>query len=146
MKDLLENILNKEFETAKSRLEEELQKIIKKKLNEKKKMIAAGLSEANVNKEGLVELPTGEKILPSVYRQRRWLAESDDKTQDKDAKIKAALERAKMLVQPQLDTTAPRVDRTKKVRPKGAHHTDNITPPDLGPNEAEWMHGKEVKK
>lgn len=104
------------------------------------------LKEATVEKDGLVHLSTGEEVLPSVYRQRRWLAEDEEKSEDKDEKIKAALEKAKMLIQPELDTTAPRVNRMKMSVPKGVRPADRLSCPDLGPKEDEWMSGKELKK
>lgn len=148
MEELVNSILNKDYETAKTKLNEELSSIVERKLAEAKKKIAADLSmnEATVEKDGLVHLSTGEKVLPSVYKQRRWLAEDDCGCEDKDKKIEIALAKAKMLIQPELDTTAPRIDRTKVVRPKGSHaRVDNPPIVDLGPKEAEWMHGKELK-
>lgn len=122
----------------------------KKRIKAVRKSIQAQtkvVSEAMVDRDGLVSLPTGERVLASVYRQRRWLAENCGLDKDKEEKIHDALEKAKMLLHPKLDTTAPRVDRTKVVRPKGGHARVDKSPIlDLGPKEDEWMHGKELKK
>lgn len=286
MDKLIDNIINKEFKEAENSLREELASLVERKLGEKKKMMTSGdtpfkspgemgqikakrkplkgvtkvlkdIKEQIVQKDGLIHLATGEKVLPSVYRQRRWLAESDewsdqfadrhgdlsrklsddqtnparkaikqhlDKAEkyqkddpekaedhlrqaeklhdmshgknlkedsktddkhfkkqpkkvqdmlnslmrrghsygeakaklklkedygldpDKKEKVEAALMKAKMLLQPQLDTTALDVDRTKLTIPKGKRPADRLTAPDLGPKEDEWMHGRKLEE
>lgn len=69
-------ILNKNFDDANSLLESAVKDILEKKMFEMKKMTAARLSEQIVHPDGHVHMATGEKVLPSVARQRRWLAEA----------------------------------------------------------------------
>lgn len=93
--------------------------------------------------------------LNALMRQGKSYAEAKKKIKlDEDCglsselekKVEAAREMAKMLLQPQLDTTAPRVDRTKVSIPKGVRPADRLTAPDLGPKEDEWMHGKKLEE
>lgn len=222
------------------------------RLNYRKFNASKDIKEAAVGKDGLIHLATGEAVLPSVYRQRRWLAESnewsdwmgdtyhdlkdhkdknvkhhlrmamaqhkkgntedahehmkaaqtaahklekskekieegskeDDKhfekqdkkkqdklnavlrqgksyaeakkkmklkedcglDPDKEKKVEAAREAARAMLQPQLDTTAPRVDRSIVSIPKGTRPADRLTAPDLGPKEDEWKNGKKLEE
>jgi hypothetical protein len=76
MKELVEHIVNKDHVKANELLEQHLSDIVESKMNEVKKMIAARMDEqVSVQNDGMVHTAAGEELLPSVYRQRRQLAE-----------------------------------------------------------------------
>lgn len=76
MKELLEQIIEKQHTKANEIFESHMSDIVKSKLNEVKKMIAARMDEqVTVDHTGKVHTASGEKLLPSVYRARRQLAE-----------------------------------------------------------------------
>jgi hypothetical protein len=75
MKNLIENITSKNYTEANSNVTERLGQIVEQKINEVRKMVAAKLNEVTVHLDGLVHTSTGERILPSVSRQRRSLNE-----------------------------------------------------------------------
>ena len=76
MKDLLEQIIEKQHTKANEIFESHMSDIVESKLNEVKKMIAARMDEqVTVGHTGKVHTASGEELLPSVYRARRQLAE-----------------------------------------------------------------------
>lgn len=104
MKDLLEQIIEKQHTKANEIFESHMSDIVESKLNEVKKMLAARMDEQiTVQDNGMHLTATGEEILPSVYRARRQLAEAKkgskwEKTKvqpgDSPAEVKRKRERA----------------------------------------------------
>lgn len=139
MNRLIQNILDKNYEAANASLNEELSGIVERKLHEKKKIIAAKIDEQIVHRDGKVHLATGEKVLPSVYRQRRGLAEEN--LEKDNEKVEAALAKARMILEPKVDTKAPGINRRKVVVPKGRRPADRFTGTEEGPREDEWEAG-----
>ena len=147
MKELIHNIVEKNFEDANKVLKEHLDQIVERKKHEMYKMVAAKsfdqhLNEAIVQEDGYVHTAPGERILPSVWRARRGLTEENLEVDN--SKVELALAKAKMLLQPELDTEAPNVDRNKvKAMPsghRGRRDKPNIV--DRGPREDEWESGQ----
>ena len=87
MKSLLEHIVNNDFVKANESLNEQFKSIVENKLFEKKKMYAAKLTEqVTVDCEGMVHTASGERLLPSVYKQRRGLVEEKHESDNDNPK------------------------------------------------------------
>jgi hypothetical protein len=106
MKQLIESIANKDHTESNELFEQHMNQLMNEKLDEVKKMIAARIDEQiTVNKDGEVHTATGEKVLPSVLRQRRGLSEAK----------KVVLKPGKTT---QKDVDAAKIKATKKIAPK----------------------------
>jgi hypothetical protein len=76
--EAVDHIINKNYDLANNLLEQEITDVLKSKLHEMKKIVAAHqFNEAVVWPDGKVHTATGEMILPSIWRQRRGLTESN---------------------------------------------------------------------
>lgn len=76
--EAVDHIINKNYDLANNILEQEITDVLKSKLYEMKKIVAAHqFNEAVVWPDGKVHTATGEMILPSVWRQRRGLTEAN---------------------------------------------------------------------
>jgi hypothetical protein len=76
MKNIIESIINKNYDEANSLLENAVQERLLAKIFEMKKITAARLSEQIVQPDGMVLMATGERVLPSIARHRRGLSEA----------------------------------------------------------------------
>lgn len=75
--EAIDHIINKNYDAANNLLEEQITTVLKSKLHEMKKIVAAHqFNEAVVWPDGKVHTATGEMILPSIWRHRRGLSES----------------------------------------------------------------------
>lgn len=96
MNSLIEHIINNNFVKANETLNEQIKGIVENKLFEKRKMYAATITEqVSVDCEGMVHTASGERLLPSVYKQRRGLVEdkSDNDNPANDNKKSAHKEK-----------------------------------------------------
>jgi len=76
--EAIDHIINKNYDAANNLLEEQITTVLKSKLHEMKKIVAAHqFNEAVVWPDGKVHTATGEMILPSIWRHRRGLTESN---------------------------------------------------------------------
>ena len=79
MNELIESIINKEYTKADEIINEELKIIVARKLNEAKKMVAAKIftEQLNIDDKGKFHEAGGKKVLGSVEKLKRGLAEED---------------------------------------------------------------------
>lgn len=106
MKDLIDKIINKNFDLAEEMLNTQLYSIVESKLNEKKKMCAAGMTD-------YPDLPK------SVQKLRRGLTEEDDEPpfeadKEKSTPWTSAKSKAKQLARKAMKAQKEKVKKEKE--------------------------------
>lgn len=96
MKSIVQHIFNNNFVKANESLNEQFKIIVERKLFEKKKMYAAKLTEqVAVDCDGMVHTASGERLLPSVYKQRRGLVEEKHES-EKHKSVQAIIKKMRI--------------------------------------------------